>query len=102
MSRTPIPQQLLRRQLSTLAQHRIQCCRVQTISRRWYASDEKEERESFKGQLYQSTHERVQREKADQERFAQHRDAQKASGSSFGLVIPFGMSPIVDTKDLNI
>ena len=87
MSFKPISRHLLRRQLSVFEQHQVQCCRVQAIGRRWY-TNEKEERESFKGQLYQSTHERVQREKADQERFAQHREAQKASGGSYGLVVP--------------
>lgn len=58
--------------------------------RRWYATDGKDERESFKGQLYQSTHERVQRERADQERFARHREEEKESGSSYGLIVPVG------------
>ena len=90
MAGRPASQRLLQRQLPLLAQSQAQACRVQAIGRRWYASGEKEERESFKGQLYQSTHERVQREKEQEARFAQHRDAERASGSSFGLVIPFG------------
>jgi len=64
-------------------------------SRRCYASkakpevkEEKEEKESFKGQLYQSTAERLQRDKAEQARFAEHREAQRARSSPPWLV-PF-------------
>lgn len=99
MSQRPIAQQLLQRQLPILAQSRAQACRVQAVGRRWYASGDKEDRDSFKGQLYQSTHERVQREKEEQSRFAQHRDTERASGSSFGLVIPLGRIEVI--RDLN-
>lgn len=51
---------------------------------------QEEERESFKGQLYQSTHERILREKEDQARFAQHREAEKAARGNSGLIIPVG------------
>jgi hypothetical protein len=90
MAGRPASQRLLQRQLPLLAQSRAQGCRLQAIGRRCYTSGEKEEKDSFKGQLYQSTHERVQREKEQEARFAQHRDAERASGSSFGLVIPLG------------
>lgn len=90
MSRRSISKRLLQQQSLTLAQSPTQACRIQAIGRRWYAQ-EKDERETFKGQLYQSTHERVQREKEEQARFAEHRDAER-SGSAGGLIIPLGMT----------
>ena len=61
----------------------------QLVARRGYASSDKEERESFKGQLYQSTAERVDRERAEQARFAQLREQQKAArGPQWGLLLP--------------
>ncbi|KAK3723172.1 D-lactate ferricytochrome c oxidoreductase [Vermiconidia calcicola] len=88
MSRTTIPRRWLGRQLcSRHAQPRGQFYRARAFGSRGYATEEKDERESFKGQLYQSTHERVQRERADQERFAHHREAQKGGGS-LGLYVP--------------
>lgn len=58
--------------------------------RRAYATEEKDPngRESFKGQLYQSTHERVVREKQDQARFAAQREQEKAANSSGIWFIP--------------
>ncbi len=90
MSRTPALRQVLRRQLSELPQPRVQCCRAQAIGGRGYATEGKDERESFKGQLYQSTNERVERERAEEARFAHYREAQKASRSSVGLYVPGG------------
>ena len=91
MSLSPLPRRLLRRPLLQSLPAQAQLCRSQRIGRRWYAAEEKDQRDSFKGQLYQSTHERVQRERADQERFAQYREAEKSS-SSLGLTIPLGES----------
>ena len=49
-------------------------------------------KDSFKGQLYQSTHDRIQRERADQERFVQLREMEKGRGSSSTLVVPLSES----------
>jgi hypothetical protein len=89
MSRAVIPSRILRRQLLERPRNGA----VQQLNgRRCYAADTKnEEKESFKGQLYQSTAERLQRDKAEQARFAGHREAQKARSSPPWLV-PFGMS----------
>jgi D-lactate dehydrogenase (cytochrome) len=94
MSRAATSSRFLRQQL----QQRLECSRnggaLQLNSRRCYASkakpEEKDEKESFKGQLYQSTAERLQRDKAEQARFAEHREAQRARSSPPWLV-PFGM-----------
>ena len=67
-----------------------QCGRIQCLGRRRYASEEKPSSDDFKGQLYQSTHERLQRERAEQARFAEHRDAQRAARGSAAWVTPFG------------
>lgn len=89
MSLAATPSRILRRQLP-----RNGAALQQLSSRRCYAADakkaEKAEKESFKGQLYQSTAERLQRDKAEQARFAGHREAQKARSSPAWLV-PFGM-----------
>lgn len=90
MSRAATPSRILRQQL----QQKLACMRngavQQLTSRRCYATDPKqEEKESFKGQLYQSTAERLQRDKAEQARFAEHRESQKARSSPPWLV-PFG------------
>ena len=100
MARRSISHQALQRQLPIFAQSGVQICRVQANGRRFYASGDREERESFKGQLYQSTHERVQREKDEQARFAQHRDAERASSGSFGLVIPLGRNLALTSIEL--
>ena len=86
MSLAAAPSRILRRQLP-----RNGAVVQQLSARRCYAADaKKEEKESFKGQLYQSTAERLKRDKAEQERFAGHREAQKARSSPPWLV-PFGM-----------
>lgn len=86
MSLAATPSRVLRRQLP-----RNGAVVQQLSARRCYAADaKKEEKESFKGQLYQSTAERLKRDKAEQERFAGHREAQKARSSPPWLV-PFGM-----------
>ncbi|KAK3115679.1 D-lactate ferricytochrome c oxidoreductase [Teratosphaeriaceae sp. CCFEE 6253] len=59
------------------------------LSRRTYATQDKEERESFKGQLYQSTNERVERERGQQARFAQIRESQKRAGGAPAWLVPF-------------
>jgi D-lactate dehydrogenase (cytochrome) len=56
---------------------------------RAYASES--EAKSFKGQLYDSTAQRLQRERADQQRFAQIRAAQKGPGGSPVWVVPLGI-----------
>ena len=89
MSLSPISRQLLRRQLFQPAFKRVQVYQAQWVGRRWYADGQQQERESFKGQLYASTHERVQREKADEARFAEYREAQK-SRTSLGIAVPIG------------
>lgn len=89
MSANTIPRRLLLQQLSAPLRRRVQPGQAQCVARRWYA-EEKGDRESFKGQLYQSTHERVQRERADQERFARHREAEKASSGSSALAASIG------------
>ncbi|KAI5252460.1 FAD-binding domain-containing protein [Aureobasidium subglaciale] len=58
------------------------------VGNRGYASES--EGKSFKGQLYDSTAQRLQRERADQLRFAEVRAAQKGSGGS-----PVWMVPLV-------
>lgn len=86
MSLAATPGRILRRQLP-----RNGAAVQQLSARRCYAADaKKEEKESFKGQLYQSTAERLQRDKAEQARFAGHREAQKARSSPPWLV-PLGM-----------
>ncbi|KJY00415.1 d-lactate dehydrogenase like protein [Zymoseptoria brevis] len=59
------------------------------VSFRSYATENRrEERESFKGQLYQATHERVQREREEQARFAAGREAQKRSRGGNPWIFP--------------
>lgn len=86
---------LSRRAVSRQLTSSLASARWAPAGRRCYAADSKEERESFKGQLYQSTHERVQRERADQERFARQRDEEKASQSSFGLFVPISKKTVL-------
>ncbi|GAB7366475.1 hypothetical protein MBLNU230_g8269t1 [Neophaeotheca triangularis] len=64
-------------------------CRIPSsvAGRRGYAT-EKDERETFKGQLYQATHERVLRDKAEQEKFAQHRIQERAARGNSGWITP--------------
>lgn len=61
---------------------------------RSYATEQKkegEERDSFKGQLYQSTFDRLQREREEQAKFTQQREAQKAArGGGGSLILPLG------------
>jgi D-lactate dehydrogenase (cytochrome) len=47
------------------------------------------ENQSFKSQLYESTQQRLKRERAEQERFAQYQQTQSPAGRSAALV--FGM-----------
>lgn len=87
MSGALVQRQLLRRQVLESSQCRIHACRARPIGRRRYAT---EEREDFKGQLYQSTNERVERERAEQARFAQIREARKAARGPPAWLVPFG------------
>jgi len=59
---------------------------TQQTPRRAYAS---EERPTFKGQLYESTQARLERERAEQARFARIRAEQKPAGGA-----PIWMTPI--------
>ncbi|KAI7456868.1 hypothetical protein KC351_g18885, partial [Hortaea werneckii] len=79
MSRTSIPRHLLRRKLLDPSRSRPHSWTAPAIARRCYATNPDEGKEDFKGQLYQSTNERVDRERAEQARFAQIREAQKAA-----------------------
>ncbi|KAK5121063.1 hypothetical protein LTR85_005547 [Meristemomyces frigidus] len=89
MSHASIPRQLLRRQLLESSRCRRHTSRALPTGRRRYATQEKGEKEDFKGQLYQSTNERVERERAEQARFSQIRAAQKASQGRPAWLVPF-------------
>ncbi|KAI6912609.1 FAD-binding domain-containing protein, partial [Hortaea werneckii] len=89
MSRTPISRHLLRRHFLDPSRSRPQAWTAPAIARRCYATNPDEGKEDFKGQLYQSTNERVDRERAEQARFAQIREAQKAARGSPGWMVPF-------------
>ncbi|KAF2718697.1 glycolate oxidase [Polychaeton citri CBS 116435] len=56
--------------------------------RQFSATGPSYEKDSFKGQLYQSTADRVQRERSEQDRFGAYRDAQRAARSSKVAWIP--------------
>lgn len=62
---------------------------LRRLGQRNYASEG--EGKSFKGQLYDSTAQRLQRERADQLRFAELRAAQKGSGGTPAWVVPLGV-----------
>jgi D-lactate dehydrogenase (cytochrome) len=83
---------LARRQLLDSALHSRASTSTKTnrfASIRSYATeDRREERESFKGQLYQATHERVTRERDEQARFAASREAQKRARGGSSLIFP--------------
>ncbi|KAK3670146.1 D-lactate ferricytochrome c oxidoreductase [Recurvomyces mirabilis] len=78
MAHVQSSRQILRQQISGAPQVRL-CSRAAARGRRGYATEDREERESFKGQLYQSTNERVDREREQQARYARIREAQKAA-----------------------
>lgn len=90
------PKRLVHRKLldSTLQQCRAPPCRNSFARVRSYATEpkkEEEERDSFKGQLYQSTFDRLQREREEQAKFTQQREAQKAArGAGGSLISPLG------------
>ncbi|KAF2170082.1 hypothetical protein M409DRAFT_19689 [Zasmidium cellare ATCC 36951] len=78
---------------TVLQQCRASRCRNSFAGVRSYATGQKkdaeEERESFKGQLYQSTFDRLQRERDEQAKFTQQREAQKAARSGGGgFILP--------------
>ncbi|KAK6434004.1 D-lactate ferricytochrome c oxidoreductase [Oleoguttula sp. CCFEE 5521] len=92
MSRTSLPQRLLRRQL----QHARQPDIASGIARpgcRAYATppQSKDEKESFRGQLYESTLERVGKERAEQARFASIREGEKAARGTPAWLVPLGV-----------
>lgn len=90
------PKRLAHRKLldSTLRLCRASRCRNSFAGVRLYATEQKkeeEERDSFKGQLYQSTFDRLQREREEQAKFTQQREAQKAArGGGGSLILPLG------------
>lgn len=94
MSRVATSSRFLRRQLLDRPAPVARIGAVQQLAgQRCYAADPKknqEERDTFKGQLYHSTNERVARDKAEQARFTEYREAQNARSSPPWLV-PFGM-----------
>jgi len=90
MSCLPMRQQLLRRQLHAAQPQRV-AFPTRHIGRRMYVTNDKGDRDDFKGQLYQSTSERAGREKADSARFAQLRAAEVGRGPLTWFV-PFGKS----------
>ena len=57
-------------------------------------SEPKKDKDSFKGQLYQSTQERVIREREEQARFTRYREAEKAAKGGAPWVIPLGKNTI--------
>jgi len=91
MSPSLIQRGLLRSRCLELAERRVYA-RSGVLSRRSYATEDKAERESFKGQLYQSTNERVEREREQQARYAQIRELQKRARGTPAWLVPFGRS----------
>ncbi|KAK0253423.1 D-lactate ferricytochrome c oxidoreductase [Friedmanniomyces endolithicus] len=88
MSPTLVQRGLLRSRCLELAERQVHT-RSGLLSRRAYATEDKTERESFKGQLYQSTNERVEREREQQARYAQAREAQKRARGTPAWLVPF-------------
>ena len=84
MSHTNLPRHL-RRRLLALPPSLPRSTISRASLRRAYATDE---RPDFKGQLYQSTNERVERERAEQARFAATREADKTARGSPPLLLP--------------
>jgi D-lactate dehydrogenase (cytochrome) len=93
----------LQRLPTRLASSVAQCQRIVnqsrylSVSRRLYAKENKspadQKETTFKGQLYNSVYERIQREKADEARFAVHRDAQQSMRGGGQWILPFGALP---------
>ena len=89
-------QRLLTRLASTVARCQVLAnqSRCLSVSRRLYAKENRspadQKETTFKGQLYNSVYERIQREKADIARFAIHRDAQQTMKGGGQWVLPFG------------
>ncbi|KAF2765201.1 hypothetical protein EJ03DRAFT_319812 [Teratosphaeria nubilosa] len=83
-------QHVLRRQLRTATCWRI-AFPARHIGRRRYATNEKDEKDDFKGQLYHSTQERVDKERAEQARYAQLRQARKSATVQSGIVVPLAL-----------
>jgi D-lactate dehydrogenase (cytochrome) len=60
-----------------------------------------EGRQSFKGQLYESTQQRIKRERAEQERFSQYQtqsSGARYAGLTFGALFSFLLFPQVVTS----
>lgn len=79
----------VRRQTAAAATLRLPLCTPRSSVRSYATKRNAEERESFKGQLYQATHERVQREREEQSRFARHREATKNARDGAPWIVPF-------------
>lgn len=92
MFSTTVREQASAQPVRRLVQAVRACPRTQTssrCSRRSYAS-ETDNGKSFKGQLYDSTHQRLIRERAEQARFAAIREGRKGGGAP-AWVTPLGM-----------
>jgi len=95
MFRTPVQRHLLGRQQPLESTAHYWPCRKRiavVVGRRGYATEEgKEERQDFRSQLYHSTNERVERERAEQARFSRLHAAQKGGGRGApAWLVPFG------------
>ncbi|QIW97527.1 hypothetical protein AMS68_003045 [Peltaster fructicola] len=89
MSRAVAPRSVLRQYLRRVEAIELYPYRSFHTSPRLSAEPNKDdERESFRSQLYNSTYERVQQEKAEQARFAAIRDSARSGGSQVWQV-PF-------------
>ena len=73
---------LVRSSSSQQCLHRISIRNQRTFRTARILADEEQPRKPFVGQLYESTAERVQRERAEQERFAKHRNESKRGRSA--------------------
>jgi D-lactate dehydrogenase (cytochrome) len=92
-----IPRRLSTRLASSSPQYQTLASQSRCLyaSRRLYATEKKANKQdgsqesSFKGQLYNSVYDRIQREKKDEARFAVYRDVLRSGGGQW--VLPFGM-----------
>ncbi|KAI9806572.1 MAG: D-lactate ferricytochrome c oxidoreductase [Piccolia ochrophora] len=63
----------------------LRSCAIHRPGWRCYSSTPEGERKSFKGQLYNSTAQRVQRERDEQQRYAEDREKQTGGGRNLAL-----------------
>lgn len=90
MSRSILHGKFLRCEAARIAGHAEARVGGRSLPRRRAYASESGDGKTFKGQLYDSTHQRLQREKADQVRYAQIRGAQRNTGGSPIWVVPLG------------